>query len=40
MPSFKYKAVTPDGATITGVEKADTITAARNALTLRDLQPV
>src|SRR5579872_69050 len=40
MAKFKFRAVTPDGATVTGVEDALTASMARRALVRRDLAPV
>lgn len=40
MPKFKYSAIGPDGATVTGIEDALTPGMARRALLARDLQPV
>jgi type IV pilus assembly protein PilC len=37
---FKYTAIAPDGATITGVEDSLTVNMARRALVARDLAPV
>jgi type IV pilus assembly protein PilC len=40
MGKYRFKAITPDGATVTGVEDALTATMARRALVGRDLAPV
>ena len=40
MAKFRFRAVTPDGATVTGVEDALTATLARRSLLDRDLAPV
>jgi type IV pilus assembly protein PilC len=40
MAKYKFKAITPDGATVTGVENALTATMARRALIGRDLAPI
>jgi type IV pilus assembly protein PilC len=40
MPKFKYSAIGPDGATVSGVEEALTLGGARRALVSRDLAPV
>lgn len=40
MPKFKYSAIGVDGATVSGVEEALTLSGARRALVARDLAPV
>src|SRR5579863_4679771 len=40
MAKFKFRAITPDGATVTGIENAVTATMARRALVERDLAPI
>ncbi len=40
MAKFKFRAITPDGATVTGIEHAVTATMARRALVERDLAPI
>jgi type IV pilus assembly protein PilC len=40
MAKYKFKAITPDGTTVTGVENALTATMARRALVGRDLAPL
>src|SRR5579862_4949194 len=37
---FKYSALTPDGATVTGIEEAVTVGGARRALLERSLSPL
>jgi type IV pilus assembly protein PilC len=40
MGKYRFKAITPDGATVTGIEDALTASMARRALVGRDLAPV
>jgi type IV pilus assembly protein PilC len=40
MAKFKYTAVAPDGANVSGIEDALTVSMARRALVVRDLVPV
>ena len=40
MPKFKYSAIGADGATVSGIEEALTLSGARRALVARDLAPV
>ncbi|HXX91742.1 MAG TPA: type II secretion system F family protein [Acidimicrobiales bacterium] len=40
MAKFKFTAIAPDGATVTGIEDALTVSMARRALVLRNLSPV
>src|SRR4051812_33822490 len=40
MAKFKFTALTLEGATITGVEDAATVTQARHQLVVRDLEPM